>query len=87
MADWNELLSSPDFRQYQIGLAKEIAKFLNTNLSQTECDREFFSGALCLTKKVLNFPLELTKDENLREIVNRNIKESFASITVHLMRE
>lgn len=71
----NELLTSEEFKRYQLKLAEEMSGVI-VGILNTE-HPELAKGAIDMAKRVMSFPMRLNKDSDVIKFKHKEVMDRF----------
>ena len=84
------MIFSDDFKAYRKKQLEAVVGFIHNRLKDgiyQELQSAQLQGALQMATKLLQLPSELIGDENLKDELNKTIKEDLIGLTTYLVRE
>jgi len=90
MSDFKSLFMSDEFRAYRRKQVELIARDVEANVYRSITAQtghfQHMSGKMQMAQELLRLPNELTEDEGLQAILDRQLADDMAYITQYLIR-
>lgn len=88
MADIRELIESDEYKSFRKKQITAIGKHIYSLLEQGfgVAVAQELRGGMGMAREIINFPIKLTNDEELKTIIDQQIKEDMANLTTYLLK-